>query len=106
MIKITPCSQSIKTSVLSSDVKVQLALTMLNDLVGVASFQFDQDRLLRFMLTVAKNYRSEEYHNWDHAFTVAHCMYWLLKGAPDRFTDLEVRCSVVYKLSYAKIARC
>ena len=86
-----PYSQSIKTSVLSSDVKVKLAMTMLKDLVDLDSFNFDQDCLLRFMLTVAKNYRNEDYHNWDHAFTVAHCMYWLLKGSSDRFSDLEVR---------------
>ena len=69
---------------------MKLALTMLKDLVDVDSFKFDEDCVLRFMLTVAKNYRSEEYHNWDHAFTVAHCMYWILKGSSDRFSDLEV----------------
>ena len=81
---------SIKTSVLSLDVKAQLAVAMFTDLMDGNQFQFDQDCLLRFTLTVAKNYRGEEYHNWDHAFSVAHCMYWLIKGAPERFSDLEV----------------
>lgn len=82
---------------LSSDAKVQLAVTMFKDLVDIASFNIDENRLLRFTLTVAKNYRNEEYHNWDHAFTVAHCMYWLLKGSSERFSDLEVHpcCSTV-----------
>ena len=83
-------SVSVNTSELSLDVKARLAVTMFKDLVDIAHYQFDSDRLLRFSLTVAKNYRKEEYHNWDHAFSVAHCMYWILKGAPERFSDLEV----------------
>ena len=82
---------SIDTAALSFDTKVQLVLTMFKDLVDVTHFQFDLDQLLRFTLTVAKNYRNEEYHNWDHAFSVAHCMYWVIKGAPERFSDLEVK---------------
>ncbi len=69
-------------------------LTMFTDLIDVSHFQFDLDQCLKFSLTVAKNYRNQEYHNWDHAFSVSHCMYWILKGAPERFSDLEVHTSV------------
>ena len=84
------CSASIDTAALSHDKKVKLVLTMFTDLVDVSSFQFDLDQCLKFTLTVAKSYRNVEYHNWDHAFSVAHCMYWLLKGSPERFSDIEV----------------
>lgn len=81
---------SIETTTLSLDVKALLVLTMFKDLVDVNHYGFNQDRLLRFVLTVARNYRMMKYHNWDHAFSVAHCMYWIIKGAPERFSDLEV----------------
>ena len=87
---VFPYSMSIDTAALSVDKKVRLVLTMFTDLVDVSHFQFNLDQCLRFALTVAKNYRNEEYHNWDHAFSVAHCMYWILKGVPERFSDLEV----------------
>ena len=88
---------SIDTGMLSVDKKVRLVLTMFMDLVDVSHFQFDLDQCLKFALTVAKNYRNQEYHNWDHAFSVAHCMYWILKGAPERFSDLEVHVILLYK---------
>lgn len=81
---------SIQTKALSLDIKALLALTMFKDLVDVTHYGFDQDCLLRFVLTVARNYRMEKYHNWDHAFSVAHCMYWIIKRSPERFSDLEV----------------
>ena len=81
---------SIDTAALSFDVKALLVLTMFKDLVDITRYHFDENCLLRFILTVIKNYRREEYHNWDHAFSVAHCMYWIIKGTPERFSDLEV----------------
>ena len=89
---------SIDTGILSVDKKVRLVMTMFTDLVDVPHFQFDLDRCLKFALTVAKNYRNQEYHNWDHAFSVAHCMYWILKGAPERFSDLEVHNTIIIQV--------
>ena len=42
------------------------------------------------MLTVKKNYRSVPYHNWTHAFAVAHSMYLVIRSGNDHFTALEV----------------
>uniref|UniRef100_A0A5S6PHW1 Phosphodiesterase n=1 Tax=Brugia malayi TaxID=6279 RepID=A0A5S6PHW1_BRUMA len=42
-------------------------------------FNYDEDDLIRFVLTVRKNYRQVVYHNWLHGWTVAHAMYCLLR---------------------------
>lgn len=49
------------------------------------------DSLIRFTLTVRKNYRNVPYHNWDHAFSVAHAMFTVLRTSKHRFTPQEVR---------------
>ena len=35
--------------------------------------------LCRWVLSVKKNYRDVQYHNWRHAFNVAQCMFASLK---------------------------
>ncbi|KAK0424025.1 hypothetical protein QR680_008463 [Steinernema hermaphroditum] len=49
---------------------------------------FEYDDLVRFVLTVRKNYRRVAYHNWAHGWSVAHAMFVLLK-ITDVFTDHE-----------------
>ncbi|WAR23266.1 PDE5-like protein [Mya arenaria] len=51
--------------------------------------RYDMDSLIRFTLTVRKNYRNVPYHNWDHAFSVAHAMYTVIKTSEHRFTAQE-----------------
>ena len=34
--------------------------------------------LIRFLLTVQRNYRDVPYHNWRHAFNVAQVMFAIL----------------------------
>ena len=46
--------------------------------------------LMRFTLTVRKNYRNVPYHNWVHAFSVAHSMYTVIKTCRHQLTHLEV----------------
>ena len=48
------------------------------------------DTLIRFTLTVRKGYRPVAYHNWAHAFSVAHSMYVIIKMAAEVFTLEEV----------------
>ncbi|XP_059351939.1 probable 3',5'-cyclic phosphodiesterase pde-5 isoform X2 [Daphnia carinata] len=67
--------------------KVHNAVYMFVDLFGLG--QFEQDSLIRFMLTVRKNYRRVPYHNWTHGFAVANSMYVILKRAPNTFQPLE-----------------
>ncbi|KAI6242433.1 Phosphodiesterase [Aphelenchoides fujianensis] len=41
--------------------------------------RFEYDDLIRFTLTVRKNYRKVPYHNWTHGWTVAHAMFVFLR---------------------------
>ncbi|GBL86193.1 putative 3',5'-cyclic phosphodiesterase pde-5 [Araneus ventricosus] len=58
---------------LNSDEKVVASIFMLTDLPQIQKFmKIDHDSLLRFTLTVRKNYRRVPYHNWTHGFCVAN----------------------------------
>jgi cAMP and cAMP-inhibited cGMP 3',5'-cyclic phosphodiesterase 10 len=46
--------------------------------------------VMRFILTVRKNYRNVPYHNWSHAFSVAHAMYTVIKRTKHRFSPNQV----------------
>lgn len=48
------------------------------------------DKTLEFILSCRKSYRNNPYHNFEHAFTVAHCMYNVLVRNRDIFTQIEV----------------
>uniref|UniRef100_A0A914WWF4 Phosphodiesterase n=1 Tax=Plectus sambesii TaxID=2011161 RepID=A0A914WWF4_9BILA len=61
------------------------AVYMFKNLFGS---RFDGDDLIRFILTVRKNYRRVPYHNWTHGWSVAHAMFVVLK-VTDHFTPLE-----------------
>lgn len=43
-------------------------------------FQMDLQTVSRFVLMVRKGYRDPPYHNWMHAFSVAHFCYLLIKN--------------------------
>ncbi|XP_022097023.1 probable 3',5'-cyclic phosphodiesterase pde-5 isoform X1 [Acanthaster planci] len=54
------------------------------------SQSFDYEDLCRFILTVRKNYRKVPYHNWTHAFSVAHSVYTIIKTCQEEvFTPVE-----------------
>ncbi|ROT67948.1 putative 3',5'-cyclic phosphodiesterase pde-5 [Penaeus vannamei] len=69
--------------------KVRHAIYMFVDLFGLT--RFEKDCLIRFTLTVKKNYRRVPYHNWTHGFSVANSMYTIIKHSPKTFRPLEVR---------------
>ena len=97
------CSLALDPHSVTSDARLQLVPVMLADLVDIS--RFDVDRLLRFTLTVCKNYRpTPTYHNWVHAFCVAQSVYAVIMGAPERFTEIEVcqvSCTYMHSHSYA-----
>lgn len=64
------------------------ALFMFVDLFGLD--RFDYETLVRFVITVKKNYRQVAYHNWTHGFHVANSIYSILKSSPEIFKPLEV----------------
>ena len=68
--------------------------------------------LVRFTLTVRKNYRNVPYHNWTHAFTVAQTMHMIIKRAGEAISPFEVHMAMVgsqyeyyceFLLRYAKL---
>ena len=68
--------------------KVKKALYMFIDLFGLE--RFDYEVLVRFLITVKRNYRTVAYHNWTHGFHVANSIYSIVKSSPGVFKPLEV----------------
>ncbi|XP_059140359.1 probable 3',5'-cyclic phosphodiesterase pde-5 isoform X2 [Physella acuta] len=54
-----------------------------------ADIKFDLEDLMRFTLTVKKNYRHVPYHNWHHAFSVAHSMFTVLQTTQHKLAPVE-----------------
>ena len=72
--------------------KVKKALFMFTDLFGLSRFEYET--VVRFLITVKKNYRQVAYHNWTHGFHVANSIYSILKSSPGVFRPLEV-CNIL-----------
>jgi cAMP and cAMP-inhibited cGMP 3',5'-cyclic phosphodiesterase 10 len=68
--------------------KVIHSVYMFIDLFGLQ--RFDKTNLIRFTLTVKKNYRKVPYHNWTHGFSVANSMYTIIKNSDRVFRPNEV----------------
>lgn len=63
---------------------VLYTVAMFEDLGMIQHWRIPKSTLVRFILMVKKGYRDLPYHNWMHAFSVAHFCYLLLK-----ITDLQ-----------------
>ncbi|XP_067948113.1 cGMP-dependent 3',5'-cyclic phosphodiesterase-like [Watersipora subatra] len=55
-------------------------ISMMHELDFVKNFKIKSNTLARFILMVKKGYRDPPYHNWTHAFSVAHFAYLLVKN--------------------------
>ncbi|KAL8598744.1 cGMP-dependent 3',5'-cyclic phosphodiesterase [Nucella lapillus] len=53
---------------------------MFEDLGFISRWRLKSDTLARFLLMVKKGYRNPPYHNWMHAFSVAHFGYLCIKN--------------------------
>jgi cAMP and cAMP-inhibited cGMP 3',5'-cyclic phosphodiesterase 10 len=71
--------------------KSMYAMYMFIDLFGLG--RFDKNCLMKFSLTIKKNYRRVPYHNWTHGFSVANSMYSLIKHSGNVFRPNEVSIS-------------
>lgn len=67
----------------------QMVYYMMRTVVGFQ--EINPDILMKFILTVRKCYRPNPYHNWEHAFNVAHCMYNILLRNKSIFNDIEIK---------------
>ncbi|CAF1123550.1 unnamed protein product [Adineta ricciae] len=73
----------------SNEFKPTYVLYMFLDLANLDPLyanRFDMECLMRFILTVRKNYRNVPYHNWSHAFSVAHSIYTVIKQTKNGFS--------------------
>ncbi|XP_043259478.1 cGMP-dependent 3',5'-cyclic phosphodiesterase-like isoform X2 [Colletes gigas] len=55
-------------------------IKMFNDLGLIKHWKMKLSTLARFILYVKKGYRDAPYHNWVHAFSVAHFAYLLMRN--------------------------
>ncbi|CAG5127119.1 unnamed protein product [Candidula unifasciata] len=62
-------------------------LYMFKKLFG--SRRYDLDDVMRFTLTVRKNYRKVPYHNWSHGFAVANTMFTIIETSQHQLNSLE-----------------
>lgn len=90
------CSYYFSVFKLDDFKKAQHAIYMFKDLFGLS--KFDTDSLIRFTLTVRKNYRRVPYHNWAHGFSVANSMYTVIKRSQDTFQANEVSINNMYNM--------
>ncbi|XP_067663300.1 cGMP-dependent 3',5'-cyclic phosphodiesterase-like isoform X2 [Haliotis asinina] len=67
-------------------------LSMFEDLGLITKFRIKKDTLARFVLMVKRGYRNPPYHNWMHAYAVAHFCYLLVKNLhlEKHLKDIEV----------------
>lgn len=65
----------------------QLFIKMVTSTFG--QHEFPLSKLCRFVLTVRKNYRPIQYHNWQHGFHVAHQVWRLMELGGVKCTRLE-----------------
>ena len=64
--------------------------------------RIDFQSLIRWSITVRKNYRDVMYHNWRHGFNVAQMMFAMLTSGQmvQQFTDVEVFALLVGSLCH------
>ena len=63
---------------------VRCVLNMFHELGFISRWNLDMDTVVQFSLTVKQGYRdSVSYHNWWHAFSVAHFFYLICKNCKD-----------------------
>ena len=62
-------------------VQNNVVVTTANQSTREKSLSCCKNIVCRFLLMVRKGYRNPPYHNWSHAFTVAHFCYLLFKNA-------------------------
>jgi len=66
------------------------AFVLSKDILEKCQVKFCENTLIRFLATVRKNYRDMPYHNWNHAFSVAHFTYIILQTSYKDFSKAEV----------------
>eukprot|EP00795_Rhopilema_esculentum_P000240 gene240-9880_t len=75
---------------------VRIVLSMFQQLGFCERWKIRESTLARFVLTVKRGYRDPPYHNWTHAWTVAHFCYLLLKNTEAASMLKDIECFVLF----------
>ncbi|KAL0994287.1 hypothetical protein UPYG_G00120250 [Umbra pygmaea] len=65
---------------LADDSTPSAIMSMFEDMGFINTYKINMSTLARFCLMVKRGYRDPPYHNWMHAFSVAHFCYLLCKN--------------------------
>ncbi|XP_044258943.1 cAMP and cAMP-inhibited cGMP 3',5'-cyclic phosphodiesterase 10A-like [Tribolium madens] len=76
----------------------QYTLYIMTQLISISEINLNV--MKKFILTVRKFYRDLPYHNFEHAFSVCHCMYLVLKRNLEQFSKLEVKALLIASLCH------
>ncbi|KAJ8921660.1 hypothetical protein NQ315_010569 [Exocentrus adspersus] len=76
----------------------QLVFHMITEVIGLKDI--DQHKMMEFILTAKKCYRNNPYHNFEHAFNVAHCMFNILWRNMDKFSEIETKSLLLAALCH------
>ncbi|RZB39878.1 cAMP and cAMP-inhibited cGMP 3',5'-cyclic phosphodiesterase 10A, partial [Asbolus verrucosus] len=60
----------------------------------------NKPQIMQFILSVRKLYRKVPYHNFEHAFSVCHCMYLILTRNLAKFTPIEIKTLLIATLCH------
>lgn len=69
----------IPRSIGGGDAYVEASIAIFNELGFITRYRIERKKLAGFVLRVAQGYRNVPYHNWSHAFAVAHFAFLLLR---------------------------
>jgi dual 3',5'-cyclic-AMP and -GMP phosphodiesterase 11 len=86
----------------SDDILAAVTYQMLNTLDYGKCYQILDENLIHYILVVRKNYRPVAYHNFKHAVSVTHCIfYWIMTGMLDPyFSKLELFSLILAALNH------
>lgn len=76
---------------------------MFHNLNLINRWRISRRTLAQFILMVRRGYRSPAYHNWMHAFSVAHFVYVCIKNLPlanNQLDDIEILALFVASLCH------
>ncbi|CAH8553849.1 unnamed protein product [Heterobilharzia americana] len=99
----TSLFESLPRNIQSEDETFLCTLSMFHDLDLINRWHISRRKLAQFILMVRRGYREPAYHNWMHAFSVAHFVYVCVKNLPlanNQLYDIEVFALLVASLCH------
>ncbi|CAH1373880.1 hypothetical protein MTP99_015245 [Tenebrio molitor] len=76
----------------------QYCLYMILQVVHVS--EINVKNMMQFILSARKLYRTNPYHNFEHAFNVCHCMHAILRRNLKKFSVIELKALIIAALCH------